>query len=783
MSPQRRWFNVSPLPLLSLLCLALTPLVEAGADVTMGVAYEDVTSVGGGVRACVEGAARGEDGVNYCRKLTPQETLKLKQGAEDLVVLTIRRPGDDAFKRFLRSARVYGYKVKVLGEEGEGVEEEVGGRRRIQLLQEALALLKEEKEDRLVLYTESVDVVLSGGPVRVVEEMGEADDVDVWVAGDTTCWPDRNLDEQFPKVEKGKRFLNSGGFVGKVSVLNKLFTEEGKEEMKNLEKKKKEKKEEEEKTEEEEEDDKHALQILFNRVYLKESLRRKYKIEIDHAAKVFQNLNDAVDEVDLQFSGREGYLLNLVSGSVPIVIRGNGHAHLILNTLGAYLARAWNPEDGCRACWEDMIQLKDAEEWKESEEKKEKAKQEEAEELSGKKEVKEIPKVTVGLFIEKPTPFLQEFLDRIEELKYPKKMIDLYLHNAIEGHKETVDAWVESNTGLYASLKYIAPEEDVKEWHVRNGVIDHCLAKECGYLFVVDSEAQIMNPYTLKLLIEQNRPVVAPLLIRPYKAWSNFWGAVTLDGFYARSMDYMEIVQGQRRGLWNVPYVSGSYLVQAGVLANPRTRPAYIRNLLDPDMAFCENLREKGVFLHLSNRVEFGHLVNNEEFDLSRLNPELWEVERNRWDWERRYLNPAYPESVAENTTVEMPCPDVYWFPVFTERFAEEMIVTFEDFGVWSSGTNEPPRALMNFMVRYKPDEQPFLRPHHDTSTYTINVALNKPGKDYEGGGCRFVRYNCNVTDSRVGWVLMHPGRLTHLHEGLRTTKGTRYIIVSFVDP
>ncbi|CAD6240484.1 GSCOCG00008810001-RA-CDS [Cotesia congregata] len=94
-----------------------------------------------------------------------------------------------------------------------------------------------------------------------------------------------------------------------------------------------------------------------------------------------------------------------------------------------------------------------------------------------------------------------------------------------------------------------------------------------------------------------------------------------------------------------------------------------------------------------------------------------------------------------------------------------------------------PPKSLMNFVVRYKPDEQPSLRPHHDSSTYTINIALNKAGVDYEGGGCRFIRYNCSVTDTKPGWMLMHPGRLTHYHEGLLVTKGTRYIMISFVDP
>lgn len=30
------------------------------------------------------------------------------------------------------------------------------------------------------------------------------------------------------------------------------------------------------------------------------------------------------------------------------------------------------------------------------------------------------------------------------------------------------------------------------------------------------------------------------------------------------------------------------------------------------------------------------------------------------------------------------------------------------------------------------PDRQPSLRPHHDASTYTVNLALNDVGKDYE---------------------------------------------------
>ncbi|XP_042209102.1 procollagen-lysine,2-oxoglutarate 5-dioxygenase 1-like isoform X2 [Homarus americanus] len=763
---------------LAMTCLAFLASTTT-ADATMDVSYEvkedlldlDIAlglDTGVGVR-CVEGLPRGEDGLDYCRPLSPQDRLRMNKTATNLLVLTVKRPGSDGFKRFLRSTKVYGYKVKVLGEDQKEVVDE---KTHLQLLRDTFDSLSQD-EDRVVLYTESEDALFSGGPVRVIEEF-EASDADVLISADGFCWPDRTMEPNFPKVDRGKRFLNSGGFVGRVGTIHKLLSQSSEE---------------------------ASLQLLLTLAYVKDATRNKYNLKLDHLSTLFQNLNGATGDVELRFAGKEAYLQNTLYNTVPVVIRGNGHTNLVLHTLGSYLARSWNPEDGCRSCWDDMLSLED-------------------------KKEEELPKVTLAVFVEKATPFMEEFLDKINSLLYPTSRIDLFVHNVEEYHEEMINGWIEVVGEEFASVKYIKREEKVKEWHARNTAVDYCIERGCAYLLMVDSEAHLDNPFIVKLLIEQNREVVAPMMIRPYKAWSNFWGAITNDGFYARSMDYMEIVQSQRRGLWNVPFISGCYLLRRSLLDDPDKRPSFIKNLLDPDMALCENLREKGVFMHVSNRVDFGHLVNADKFDTSHMNNELWQVIENRWDWEHRYLHPNYSHAVAENTTVEMPCPDVYWFPLFKERFAKEMIETFENFGVWSDGTNNsrydggppqaeiksvglgaiwqeimskwvspmakkifigydryPPRALMNFMVRYKPDEQPLLKPHHDTSTYTINVALNKPGVDYEGGGCRFVRYDCSVTDSRVGWVLMHPGRLTHLHEGLRTTAGTRYIIVSFVDP
>ena len=56
-------------------------------------------------------------------------------------------------------------------------------------------------------------------------------------------------------------------------------------------------------------------------------------------------------------------------------------------------------------------------------------------------------------------------------------------------------------------------------------------------------------------------------------------------------------------------------------------------------------------------------------------------------------------------------------------------------------GYHGPAHADLIFVVRYIPTKQSFLRPHHDSSTYTINVGLNRPGLDYQGGGARFIRW------------------------------------------
>ncbi|XP_046984159.1 procollagen-lysine,2-oxoglutarate 5-dioxygenase [Schistocerca americana] len=709
--------------------------------------------------------------------------VSTESGRKDFLLVTVATNQTEGYQRFMRSATVNHVPVKVLGM-GQawkgGNMNYAGGGFKVNLLREELEQHKDDP-DKVIMFTDSYDVVVLADPERILDQF-ERTGARVLFSAEGFCWPDESLAVQYPTITRGKRFLNSGGFIGYAPELYAVVT--------------------------------HAAiadtdddQLFYTRAYLDEKLRTKLKIKLDHKSDIFQNLNGAAGDVELRFKGHRSYLQNTAYNTVPLVVHGNGRSKVLLNTLGNYLAGAWHPEEGCVACWDNTLSL------------------------DGKKP-KAYPTVMAAIFVEQATPFLEEFFEKFAAQDYPKSRMHLFVHNAVEYHAKLVENFLSKHGKEYLSVKKISWEDNFPERKARNLALDHFLKKKCDMYFNVDGEAHLDNRHTLRLLVEQNRTVTAPLLVRPYKTWSNFWGALTSDGFYARSTDYMDIINNDRRGLWNVPYVSGCYLVNGSVIRDPSLRPTYDRGTMDPDMAFCSSLREKDIFMHVSNRLDFGHLVDPDTFDTSKTNPEVYQIFENRWDWEQRYIHANYTENFNPNNTAQQPCPDVYWFPILTPRFCKEFIEIMEAFGQWSDGTNhdprleggyenvptrdihmkqvgldpqwmeflrlyvrplqelvflgyihDPPRSLMNFVVRYRPDEQPSLRPHHDSSTYTINVALNTPKVDYEGGGCRFIRYNCSVTNTRLGWMLMHPGRLTHYHEGLKVTKGTRYIMISFVDP
>ncbi|XP_006016301.1 procollagen-lysine,2-oxoglutarate 5-dioxygenase 1, partial [Alligator sinensis] len=703
---------------------------------------------------------------------------------ENLLVLTVATKETEGFTRFKRSAQFFNYKIQVLGldEEWHGEDDKAaaGGGQKVRLLKSALKQ-HADKEDLIILFTESYDVLFASGPAELLKKFKQAKSKVVFSA-ENFIYPDRRLEAKYPQVRDGKRFLGSGGFIGYAPNLNKLV-----EDWKGQ--------------------DNDSDQLFYTNIFLDPEKRESINVSLDRRSRIFQNLNGALDEVVLKFENSRVRARNLLYDTLPVVIHGNGPTKLQLNYLGNYIPRIWTFETGCTVCDED------------------------GRSLAGYKD-EELPFILIGIFIEQPTPFFSQFLKRLQTLHYPKKQTQLFIHNHEEHHRSQVDTFVKEHGKEYRAIRVIGPDDQLENAEARHLGMDLCRQDpNCEYYLSVDADVVLKNPETVRILIEQNKQVIAPLVSRHGKLWSNFWGALSPEGYYARSEDYVDIVQRRRVGIWNVPYISNIYLIKGKTLRSELDQGNFFQSSkLDADMAFCQNVRDRGVFMFLTNRHPFGHILSLENYETTHLYNDLWQIFNNPEDWEEKYIHENYTAAL-KGKLVEMPCPDVYWFPIFTDTACDELVEEMENFGQWSAGGNVDNRIQggyenvptidihMNqirferewykflleyiapiteklypgyytktqfelaFVVRYRPDEQPSLVPHHDASTFTINIALNRVGIDYEGGGCRFLRYNCSVRAPRKGWTLMHPGRLTHYHEGLPTTKGTRYIAVSFLDP
>uniref|UniRef100_A0A8D3C6C8 Procollagen-lysine,2-oxoglutarate 5-dioxygenase 1 n=1 Tax=Scophthalmus maximus TaxID=52904 RepID=A0A8D3C6C8_SCOMX len=696
---------------------------------------------------------------------------------EKLLVVTVATKETDGFRRFLSSAKHFNYTVLGRGQKWSGGDYTTapGGGQKVRLLKAALEEMKDE--EKIILFIDSYDVVFASGPKELLKKFQQAQHKVVF-SSESLIWPDRHLEDKHPHVREGNRFLGSGGFIGYLPNIRELVSDWTGE-------------------------DAESDQLFFTKIYIDPAKKKSINITLDNKCRLFQNLHGALDEVVLKFEDARVRARNVLYDTLPVIVHGNGPTKLQINYLGNYIPNTWTFETGCTVCHDDLHPLTALK--------------------------SEYPLVVIGIFIQQPSPFVTVFFERLLKLQYPKNRLKLVIHSQEAHHEPQVSSFLQDHGSLYQDARLVTDTDGAAS---RNLVFDMCRKDEdCDYFFSLDIEVVLKNENTLKILIEQNLPIVAPMITRDGRLWSNFWGALSADGYYARSEDYVDIVQGRRVGVWNVPYVSKVFLVKADVLRSELTdNELFTSHILDPDMAFCHNARNKGIFMYVSNMHSFGRILSTENYQTSHLHNDLWQIFENPLDWQERYIHENYTH-IMKDKLIETPCPDVYWFPIFSDVACNHLVEEMEHFGKWSGGgvvdnriqggyENVPTIDIhMNqinfekewhkflveyiapitekmypgyytkaqfdlaFVVRYKPDEQPSLKPHHDASTFTINIALNQVGLDYQGGGCRFLRYDCSVEAPRKGWALMHPGRLTHYHEGLPTTAGVRYIAVSFVDP
>jgi Anp1 len=221
---------------------------------------------------------------------------------------------------------------------------------------------------------------------------------------------------------------------------------------------------------------------------------------------------------------------------------------------------------------------------------------------------------------------LPAYLTSIENLDYDKKAITVYI-NTNNNEDETLallEDWARRNEGQYAQIIFDVHsvkglvETKPHVWNaqrfkvlgrIRNKSMQMAQEHQCDYYFVVDCD-NFITPCTLKALVAQDRPIIAPMLRAipengdPY---SNFFCAIDDNGYYRDHPNYWKILNRQMLGTFKVPVVHCTYLIKTAYIDQLN----YIDETNDFEFViFSRMARKNGVSQYICNEYDFGQLIH-----------------------------------------------------------------------------------------------------------------------------------------------------------------------------
>lgn len=720
----------------------------------------------------------------------------------NLQAITVATDMNDGVRQYMRCATMYGYSPRILGLgqpwQGGNMRAGAGGGQKVRLLLSYIQSLPDDTDLDVVLFTDAYDVAILAPPQMLLKRF-HAFQCDMVFAAELHCWPQPALADAYPKQASSSpyRYLNSGCFIAKLGALKRLLCVM--------------------QLPADHEDD----QLYYTRLYLSQHVHPGVSIRLDHQCHLFQCNVSRREHVELDMY--RSRIKNTLTHSTPCIMHGNGGMadKIAFNNLCNYVGGRWTPTYGFNASQDESAALL----------------------VSSASPYTVHVVMYIDGTSSMPLMHIPHDIATLCKCSVVKR-ISVVCHGDHAMVKAGLqqcefDEDDDDNDIIPELIKCASLSEVIRAYQ---DALTDTAAAETEALMMITPFCEL-NKADLTELFEHmplNRyGVLSPLCVRPDTLYSNFWGDVDpASGYYKRAWNYIDIVQKKQVGVWNVPYVNHCVLVDKAVRADAAAAlraEALCKTHKDFDMLWCSALRAANIFMYVDNRRKPWTLRH--EFDQASMPALVVPYFTQRDVWKVQHLHPlcvAFLETGQYSKDfIQEPVADAYTFPLFTEAFCQQLIDRAEEVNAWSSGTTHDdthydPRIgnvesyptvdvhvqqlgldsfwkdfVMHvvskiakhvytgyvtkgyniaFVVRYDLEGQQKLAPHHDASTYTINIALNAPGRDYQGGGVHFIRQNKQVVDLPVGHCLMHPGKLTHYHEGLPITGGTRYIFVTFVN-
>ncbi|MDB2513843.1 glycosyltransferase family 25 protein [Alphaproteobacteria bacterium] len=228
-------------------------------------------------------------------------------------VFTVASDDTADLQRLLKTGERYGADIKVLGLgqpwKGGDMNKGPGGGQKLLYLRAALKNIKDNAQP--LLFCDGYDVVFTRHVADIMQEWRTHFDEKPVFAAEVTCSPDADRADDYPQPdpENPYRFLNSGLFIGKAGDLKKLL--------------------------------RPAIRAADDdqRYFTKQFLEPQSPILLDRECRIFQCLNQALD--DLQVDSGRGMLYNRRHDSWPAVIHANGPSKDWLEAEGAAVGGRW----------------------------------------------------------------------------------------------------------------------------------------------------------------------------------------------------------------------------------------------------------------------------------------------------------------------------------------------------------------------------------------------------------------------------------------------------------
>jgi Glycosyl transferase family 2 len=239
------------------------------------------------------------------------------------------------------------------------------------------------------------------------------------------------------------------------------------------------------------------------------------------------------------------------------------------------------------------------------------------------------PRVLVAILAKQKEAVIDLYLECLENLDYPKSQIVLYVrtNNNTDRTAGMLQAWLSKVKHLYAAVEFDGSDVadrvqhfGVHEWNparfkvlagIRNESLAKTAAHGCDFYFVADVD-NFLRPFTLRELVSQNLPIVAPLLrhIEPDNPYSNFHAGIDGKGYYADTDSYWPVLHRNITGIFEVPVVHCTYLIRADVIpslgyADGSPRHEYV--------IFSDRARKMGIPQYIDNRQMYGFLTLDDD--------------------------------------------------------------------------------------------------------------------------------------------------------------------------